>query len=49
MEEGANEAPSLSPEEGEENSTQNAKIWCLKRVGKNSGWLRLFEDTEVTA
>ncbi|KAG7460708.1 hypothetical protein MATL_G00201630 [Megalops atlanticus] len=24
------------------------EIWCLKRVGENSGWLRLFENTEVT-
>ncbi|KAJ8355471.1 hypothetical protein SKAU_G00182650 [Synaphobranchus kaupii] len=24
------------------------EIWCLKRVGKTSDWLRLFEDTEVT-
>ncbi|XP_058235660.1 E3 ubiquitin-protein ligase rnf8 isoform X1 [Hemibagrus wyckioides] len=47
MEEIAKEV-SLSPEDGEENSTENGKIWCLKRVGKDSGWLRLFENTEVT-
>ncbi|TSK58189.1 E3 ubiquitin-protein ligase rnf8 [Bagarius yarrelli] len=48
MEEAANEVSSLSPEKEEENNTQNNKIWCLKRVGKDSGWLRLFDNTEVT-
>lgn len=48
MEEVAKEVSSLSPAGGEENSGQNGKIWCLKRVGKDSGWLRLFENTEVT-
>ncbi|KAG9283141.1 E3 ubiquitin-protein ligase RNF8 isoform X1 [Astyanax mexicanus] len=33
------------PEEGDH---QDDKVWCLKRVGKDSGWLRLTEDTEVT-
>ncbi|KAK3542468.1 hypothetical protein QTP86_025875 [Hemibagrus guttatus] len=48
MEDVAEDVSSLSPEDGEENSSQNGKIWCLKRVGKDSGWLRLFENTEVT-
>ncbi|XP_060773871.1 E3 ubiquitin-protein ligase rnf8 isoform X2 [Neoarius graeffei] len=48
MEEVAKGVSSLSPEEGEENATQKGKIWCLQRVGKESGWLRLFENTEVT-
>ncbi|KAM6954082.1 E3 ubiquitin-protein ligase rnf8 [Aplochiton taeniatus] len=26
----------------------NTDTWCLTRVGKLSGWLRLFENTEVT-
>ncbi|XP_036438100.1 E3 ubiquitin-protein ligase rnf8 isoform X1 [Colossoma macropomum] len=26
----------------------NDKIWCLKRVGKDTGWLRLNENSEVT-
>lgn len=41
-------AKGVSSEEGEENATQKGKIWCLQRVGKESGWLRLFENTEVT-
>ncbi|KAF5898632.1 E3 ubiquitin-protein ligase RNF8 isoform X1 [Clarias magur] len=48
MEEVAKEVSSLLPARGDENSGQNGKIWCLKRVGKDSGWLRLFENTEVT-
>ncbi|KAI4877556.1 hypothetical protein NFI96_028583 [Prochilodus magdalenae] len=31
-----------------ENSSVDDKIWCLKRVGKDSGWLRLHENSEVT-
>lgn len=26
----------------------NTETWCLTRVGKDSGWLCLFENTEVT-
>lgn len=26
---------------------EHTQAWCLTRVGKNSGWLRLFEHTEV--
>ncbi|XP_053470466.1 E3 ubiquitin-protein ligase rnf8 isoform X1 [Ictalurus furcatus] len=48
MEELAKEVSSLSAEEGEETSKQNGQIWCLKRIGKDSGWLQLFENTEVT-
>lgn len=48
MEEVAKKVSSLSPEDGEENCRQIGKIWCLKRVGKDSGWLRLFENAEVT-
>ncbi|KAF4082532.1 hypothetical protein AMELA_G00152600 [Ameiurus melas] len=49
MEELAKEVSSLSAEEGEETSKQNdGEIWCLKRIGKDSGWLQLFENTEVT-
>ncbi|XP_072543522.1 E3 ubiquitin-protein ligase rnf8 isoform X2 [Salminus brasiliensis] len=32
--------------EGETDTSD--KIWCLKRVGKDSGWLRLSENSEVT-
>ncbi|KAJ8275369.1 hypothetical protein COCON_G00099940 [Conger conger] len=31
-----------------EDASTKEEIWCLKRVGKTSDWLRLFEDTEVT-
>ncbi|KAK2864192.1 hypothetical protein Q7C36_003346 [Tachysurus vachellii] len=48
MEKVAKNVSSLSPEDGEENCRQIGKIWCLKRVGKDSGWLRLFENAEVT-
>ncbi|KAK1796198.1 hypothetical protein P4O66_009277 [Electrophorus voltai] len=42
---GVEEEPSLS---SEQDNAANGKIWCLKRVGRNSGWLRLFENSEVT-
>ncbi|KAI5090710.1 E3 ubiquitin-protein ligase rnf8 isoform 2 [Silurus meridionalis] len=48
MEDIARDVSSLVPEEEEGNSTHNGNIWCLKRVGKDSGWLRLYENTEVT-
>ncbi|XP_035278676.1 E3 ubiquitin-protein ligase rnf8 isoform X3 [Anguilla anguilla] len=31
-----------------EDTSAKEEIWCLRRVGKTSDWLRLFEDTEVT-
>ncbi|XP_062857758.1 E3 ubiquitin-protein ligase rnf8 isoform X2 [Trichomycterus rosablanca] len=48
MEEVAEEPSCLSPTKGEENSVENENIWCLKRVEKDSEWLRLFENTEVS-
>lgn len=47
MEEAAEETPGLSPEKREEKSLRNETIWCLKRLKTNSGWLRLFDNTEV--
>ncbi|KAM4529142.1 E3 ubiquitin-protein ligase rnf8 isoform 2-T2 [Fundulus diaphanus] len=32
----------------EEDDCPDAEVPCLMRVGKNSGWLRLFEDAEIT-
>lgn len=32
----------------EEDSPAKEKIWCLQRVGRDSDWLRLFEDSEVS-
>ncbi|XP_066533832.1 E3 ubiquitin-protein ligase rnf8 isoform X2 [Hoplias malabaricus] len=29
-------------------SAEGDKIWCLQRVGKDYGWLRLHENSEVT-
>lgn len=36
------------PSQTEEEEEENVEILCLMRVGKNCGWLRLFENTEVT-
>lgn len=33
---------------GGEGSGQGEKVWCLKRVGQDSGWLRLHHNSEVT-
>ncbi|XP_048842138.1 E3 ubiquitin-protein ligase rnf8 isoform X1 [Brienomyrus brachyistius] len=35
------------PPAAESSSSIDKEIWCLKRVGKNTEWLRLPEDTEV--
>lgn len=31
----------------EEDDCSDSEVLCLMRVGKNSDWLRLFENTEV--
>ena len=31
----------------EEDECSDSEVSCLMRVGRNSGWLRLFENTEV--
>ncbi|KAJ8391555.1 hypothetical protein AAFF_G00088770 [Aldrovandia affinis] len=37
-----------SPKDVEEEGSAKEEIWCLKRVGKTSDWLRLVENMEVT-
>ncbi|KAM9703769.1 E3 ubiquitin-protein ligase rnf8 isoform 3-T3 [Menidia menidia] len=32
----------------EEDECSDTEVFCLMRVGKNSEWLRLFENTEIT-
>uniref|UniRef100_A0A3B5ALL9 FHA domain-containing protein n=1 Tax=Stegastes partitus TaxID=144197 RepID=A0A3B5ALL9_9TELE len=32
----------------EEDTCCDSEVFCLMRVGRNSDWLRLFENTEVS-
>lgn len=45
MMEQTEEAPSLI--NAEEESCEKDKAWCLQRVGRDSDWLLLHEDSEV--
>lgn len=31
----------------EEDECSDSEVFCLMRVGRNTDWLRLFENTEV--
>lgn len=37
-----------SPSTEDEDDVVENEIWCLQRVGKETDWLHLLENTEVT-
>lgn len=41
------ESESLESSVAEEDDCSDSEVSCLMRVGRDSDWLRLFENTEV--